>query len=133
MRFSVLLSVFLGLRTTSFKIGSSSSFLRVPVDFEGGWPAIKIGYNSGAGSGAEVGGVTTLLGTGVGVFAGAVDLAAFRDFGVFMAPVDSTDASSTSKTSPSRGVRRVVLVVVLSVILGEVVVGGWCICQGEDR
>ncbi len=119
------------------RIGSNSSFLRVPVDFEGGWPSIKIGYNSGAGSdagsGAAVGGVTTTLGAGVRVVAGAVDVSAFREFGILMAPVLSTNVFSTSKSSSSRVFRRVVPVVVLSAILGEVVVGGWCICQREDR
>ena len=104
----------------------------MPVDFEGSWPSIKIGYNSDAGSsadsgtasGAGVGCVTTMLGTVVGVVAGAVGLGVFRGLGVFMAPVLSSDVSCTSKASSSRGSRRVVPVVVLSAILGEVVAGG---------
>jgi hypothetical protein len=119
----------LGLKVTSCRIGSNSSFLRIPVDFEGIWPSMRIGYNCGTG----VGGVTTILGTRAGAIAGSFDLGAFREFGVFMAPVLSTDVSWTFKTSSSRGVRRVVPVVVLSSILAGVVAGGWCICQRKDR
>jgi len=90
---------------------------------------MKIGYNCGAG----VGGVRTILGTGVGVVAGAGDLDASRDFGPLMARMLSTDISCTLKASSSRGFRLVVPIVVLSAILGAVVVGGWCICQREDR
>jgi hypothetical protein len=122
----------LDLRITSCRIGSSSSFVRVPVDFEGSLPSMTIGYNFGAG----VGVVRTILGTGVGVVtvvAGAVDLSASRDFGVLMAPVLSTDISCTLKASSSRGFRLVVPIVVLSAIVVEVVVGGLCNCQREDR